>query len=106
LQVSLGQTNTMVLCPALTSHSELSAEALKEAGIAPTTIRISVGLEDPRVLLAHMLRAAQLCIEPFRPGFCSGFPEAEEIDHLYRSIYLEWHRRFIEAQPDFTTLAS
>ena len=106
LQVSLGQTNTMVLCPALTSHSELSEKALKEAGIAPTTIRISVGLEDPRVLLAHMLRAAQLCIEPFCPGFCNGFPGAEEIDHLYRGIYLEWHRRFIEAQPDFTTLAS
>ncbi len=106
LQVSLGQTNTMALCPALTSHSELSDEALKEAGIAPTTIRISVGLEDPRVLVAHFLRAAELTIEPSCPGFCSGFPAAEEIDRLYRSTYLEYHRRFIDAQPDFATLAT
>ena len=41
--VSLGQSNTLVLCPALTSHSELSPEALNEAGITPTTIRIAVG---------------------------------------------------------------
>jgi len=106
LQVSLGQTNTMALCPALTSHSELSAKALADAGITLTTTRISVGLEDPRVLIAHLLRAAQLSIEPTCPGFCAGFPGADEIDQLYRTIYLEWHRRFIEAQPDFATLAS
>lgn len=106
LQVSLGQTNTMALCPALTSHSELSPQALEEAGITPTTTRISVGMEDPRVLVAHLLRAAQLTIEPDCPGFCAGFPSADEIDRLYRDIYLEWHRRFIEAQPDFSTLAS
>ncbi|MEZ4601573.1 MAG: aminotransferase class I/II-fold pyridoxal phosphate-dependent enzyme [Syntrophotaleaceae bacterium] len=106
LQVSLGQTNTMALCPALTSHSELSPQALKEAGIALTTTRISVGLEDPRALIAHMLRAAQLAIEPSCPGFCAGFPEADEIDRLYRTAYLAYHRRFIEAQPDFTILAS
>jgi cystathionine beta-lyase/cystathionine gamma-synthase len=106
LQVSLGQTNTMALCPALTSHSELSAKALKEAGIALTTIRISVGLEDPRVLIAHLLRAAQLTIEPSCPGFCAGFPAPDEIDRLYRTLYLECHHRFIEAQPDFAELAS
>ncbi len=33
MQVSLGQTNTVALCPALTTHSELSDEALNEAGI-------------------------------------------------------------------------
>ncbi len=106
LQVSLGQTNTLALCPALTSHSELSVDALKAAGIAPTTIRISVGMEDPRVLLAHLLRAAELTIEPAVPGFCAGFPAVEEIDRLYRSIYLDYHRKFIDAQPDFAELAT
>ncbi len=105
LQVSLGQTNTLALCPALTSHSELSVDALKAAGIAPTTIRISVGMEDPRVLLAHLLRAAELTIEPSVPGFCSGFPGAQQIDALYRDTYLDVHRRFIESQPDFVELA-
>ena len=32
LQVSLGQVNTVVLCPALTSHSELARDALEDAG--------------------------------------------------------------------------
>lgn len=105
LQVSLGQTNTLALCPALTSHSELSEQALRAAGIAPTTIRISVGLEDPRVLLAQLLRAAESAIEPSVPGFCAGFPEGATIDGLYRDIYLDVHRRFIEAQPDFSSLA-
>ena len=35
LQVSLGQIQTTVLCPALTSHSELGDAALREAGISP-----------------------------------------------------------------------
>jgi hypothetical protein len=47
----------------LTSHSELGDAALREAGIAPTTIRISVGAEDPRSLLAHLIRASELAIE-------------------------------------------
>src|SRR5205823_12665888 len=44
-QVSLGQSNTVVLCPALTSHSELAPAELRAAGIEPTTVRISVGEE-------------------------------------------------------------
>ena len=69
LQVTLGQVNTVVVCPALTSHSELSDAALREAGISPTTIRISVGDEDPRSLLAHLMQAAELALEPECPGF-------------------------------------
>jgi cystathionine beta-lyase/cystathionine gamma-synthase len=67
LQVSLGQTNTVVLCPALTSHSELSPDALRAAGISPTTIRIAVGDEDPRTLLAHFIRAARR-VRPVSPA--------------------------------------
>ena len=60
LQVSLGQASTIVLCPALTSHSELSDTALEEAGITATTIRIAVGDEDPRGLLAISSRLRRL----------------------------------------------
>ncbi|HVY98979.1 MAG TPA: PLP-dependent transferase [Dongiaceae bacterium] len=104
LQVSLGQTGTIVLCPALTSHSELSDEALKEAGIAPTTIRVSVGDEDPRGLIAHLIQASRLAIEPDNPGFVAAFPSGQEIDRLYRETYLEVHRRYAEAQPGFDRL--
>src|SRR5216117_2393873 len=66
-QVSLGQSNTVVLCPALTSHSEMKPEELREAGISPTTIRIAVGDEDPRQLIAHFICVAELVIDPVKP---------------------------------------
>jgi O-acetylhomoserine/O-acetylserine sulfhydrylase-like pyridoxal-dependent enzyme len=104
LQVSLGQTNTVVLCPALTSHSELGAEALLAAGISKTTIRIAVGDEDPRTLLAHFIRAAELALDPIRPGFSAGFPSPAEIDDFWRETYSATHRRYAEAQPGMATL--
>ena len=104
LQVSLGQTGTIVLCPALTSHSELSDEALKEAGIAPTTIRISVGDEDPRGLIAHLIKASSIAIEPDNPGFVAAFPSGADIDRLYRETYVDVHRRYAEATPRFDEL--
>jgi len=99
LQVTLGQVNTVVLCPALTSHSELSDEALRESGISPTTIRVSVGEEDPRTLLAHLMRAAALALEPAAPGFMAHFPPAHEVDALYESTYVDVHRRYVASRP-------
>ncbi len=104
LQVTLGQVNSVVVCPALTSHSELSAEALREAGIAPTTIRISVGEEDPRALLAHFMRAAELAIEPAVPGFLAHFPAPADIDRLYESTYVDVHRRYAASRPGMSRL--
>jgi O-acetylhomoserine/O-acetylserine sulfhydrylase-like pyridoxal-dependent enzyme len=104
LQVTLGQVNTVVLCPALTSHSELSAGALREAGISPTTIRISVGEEDPRALLAHFMRAGELALEPEAPGFLAHFPAPEEIDELYASTYVDVHRRYAASRPGMRAL--
>jgi len=99
LQVSLGQTNTVVLCPALTSHSEMSDAALAEAGISRTTIRIAVGNEDPRALIAHMLRAAELAFDSISPDFSKGFMAAAEIDRLYEQIYVDTHRRYVQSRP-------
>jgi len=104
LQVTLGQVNTVVVCPALTSHSELSEEALREAGIAPTTIRISVGEEDPRTLLAHLVRAAELALEPECPGFLSHFPAPGEVDALYEFTYVDVHRRYAASRPRMAEL--
>jgi cystathionine beta-lyase/cystathionine gamma-synthase len=99
LQVTLGQVNSVVLCPAMTSHSELSEEALREAGISPTTVRVSVGEEDPRGLVAHLMRAAQLAIEPGCPGFVGQFPPAAAVDRLYESTYVDVHRRYAASRP-------
>lgn len=60
LQVSLGKTNTVALCPGLTNHSELSDAALREAGITPTIIRIAV---DERAPLIHQpLNTRRRCV--------------------------------------------
>ncbi|TXH33912.1 MAG: Cys/Met metabolism pyridoxal-phosphate-dependent enzyme [Rhodospirillaceae bacterium] len=104
LQVSLGQTNTVVLCPALTSHSEMSDEALKDAGISRTTIRLAIGCEDPRVLLAHICRAAELAFDPVSPGFSAQFMASDAVDSLYEAVYLDIHRRYIASKPSMGDL--
>ena len=96
LQVSLGQVNTVVLCPALTSHSELSDEALGQAGIAPSTVRISVGDEDPRFLFEHLRRAAALAAGHELPAFAAGFATPAQLAALYRDVYVDVHTRWVE----------
>ena len=98
--VSLGQSNTLVLCPALTSHSELSAEALKEAGITGTTIRIAIGDESPRELIGDFLAAAR-AIDDQIPGFSKKFMGGPELDRMVDEVYADVHRRHAAAQPRF-----
>lgn len=95
--ISLGQSNTIVSCPALTTHSELSSEALRSAGISPTMIRVAVGDEDPRDLLAHLRHAAQLALDPVSPGFSSGFPSPDAAQRIVEECYLDTHRKYIES---------
>jgi cystathionine beta-lyase/cystathionine gamma-synthase len=99
--VSLGQSNTLVLCPALTSHSELDANALKEAGITPTTIRIAVGDEAPRELIGDFLTAVRNSLDHDLPGFSKKFAQGEAIDQLVDETYVDLHRRHAAAQPRF-----
>lgn len=103
-QVSLGQPNTVVLCPAITSHSEMSAQSLKEAGIAPTTMRIAVGTEDPRTLIAHLLKAAEITLDLDEPGFSKKFPAAAAVDAMYKKHYLDVHQRYIAGQPGLESM--
>ena len=49
---SLGSIRTLVVHPATTSHRQLDASALAEAGIPEGLLRISVGLEDVEDLIA------------------------------------------------------
>ncbi len=102
-QVTLGQNNTVILCPALTSHSELSLEALTAAGISPTTIRISVGDEDPRELIRDFLATARLTIDADVDDFSDKFLDGAEVDKLVDETYLDVHRRHTAAQPRFTS---
>ena len=101
-QVSLGQSNTVILCPALTSHSELGAEALAAAGITPTTIRIAIGDEDPRELIRDFLATARLAIDPDVTDFTAKFLDGPAVDRLVDETYLAIHTKHSAAQPRFT----
>lgn len=56
---SLGGLETVVSHPASTSHRQLSAERLAEAGIGEATLRVSVGCEDAADVLADFERALE-----------------------------------------------
>ncbi len=96
-QVTLGQSNTVILCPAFTSHSELDEAALAAAGISPTTIRISVGDENPIDLIEHFVAAARLALDPDVPGFSDGFLDSDAVRRLAKEVYMEVHGRLINA---------
>lgn len=55
--VSLGGVETLACNPATTTHSELSAAELRAAGIGPGLVRVSIGVEDWRDLLADLRQA-------------------------------------------------
>ena len=88
-QVSIGQNNTIILCPALTSHSEMNRQEQQEASIYLTTMRIAMGTDNVKQLIAHLISSARMHIDPVRPGFSDGFMAAEQIDHLYQTIACE-----------------
>ena len=59
---NVGDAKSLVIHPASTTHFRMDEAALRGAGIAEGTVRLSIGLEDPQDLiddLARGLRAAQ-----------------------------------------------
>jgi len=54
---NVGDAKTLVLHPASTTHQQLSADDLQSAGIGDDLIRLSVGLEDQRDIIADLSRA-------------------------------------------------
>ena len=54
---NLGDLRSMVSCPALTTHSQLSEEQLKAAGIEPGSVRLSIGLENIDDILEDLEQA-------------------------------------------------
>ncbi len=58
---NIGDTRSLIIHPASTTHSQLSDEHKIAAGCGPDTIRVSIGLEDPEDIIADLdqaLRAA------------------------------------------------
>lgn len=95
--ISLGQTNSIVSCPGLTTHSELNAEQQQEAQIFPTTIRFAMGIENPMDLIEHLVTATKLSIDQAIPDFSSQFMSLEEARKMARDVYVDMHRRYIDS---------
>ena len=54
---NLGDAKSLIAHPATTTHQRLTDEAKAELGIAPGTVRLSVGLEHPDDLMADLAQA-------------------------------------------------
>lgn len=92
--ISLGQTNSIVSCPGLTTHSELNAEQQQEAQIFPTTIRFAMGIENPIDLIEHIVAATKLSIDQAIPGFSGQFMSLEDARKMGRELYVDMHSRY------------
>jgi cystathionine beta-lyase len=55
--VSLGGVETLICCPAQTSHSKISAEERRRIGINDSLLRLSVGIEDADDLIEDLDKA-------------------------------------------------
>jgi len=57
LAESLGGVESLVSYPETMSHASMTAEARRNAGISESTIRVSVGIEDPQDLVDDLRQA-------------------------------------------------
>jgi len=57
LVANVGDTKSLVIHPASTTHSQLSPEQLRVAHVTKDMIRLSVGIEDIRDILADLEKA-------------------------------------------------
>jgi methionine-gamma-lyase len=57
LAVSLGGTESLASHPATTTHSGVPPEVRQRSGVLDSTIRLSIGIEDPDDLIADLVQA-------------------------------------------------
>lgn len=54
---NLGDTRSLIIHPASTTHRQLEEEAQIRAGAAPNVVRVSIGIEDPADIIADLDQA-------------------------------------------------
>lgn len=62
LLANIGDAKSLVIHPASTTHQQLTAEEQASTGVTPELIRLSVGIEDIRDILADLDRALKLSV--------------------------------------------
>lgn len=55
----MGDAKSLIIHPASTTHSQLSAEELVRAGISEDFVRLSVGIEDIDDIIADLDQALE-----------------------------------------------
>jgi O-acetylhomoserine (thiol)-lyase len=54
---NIGDTRSLVIHPASTTHRQLSEEQQEDAGAGPDVVRLSIGLEDVADIIADIEQA-------------------------------------------------
>ena len=54
---NIGDTRSLIIHPASTTHSQLNADQLKLAGATPDVVRLSIGIEDVNDIIADLDQA-------------------------------------------------
>jgi O-acetylhomoserine (thiol)-lyase len=57
LLANVGDAKSLIIHPASTTHEQLSPEQQRATGVTPELVRLSVGIEDPRDLIADLDQA-------------------------------------------------
>jgi O-acetylhomoserine (thiol)-lyase len=64
LLANIGDAKSLVIHPASTTHSQLNDEQQKDTGVTSEMVRLSVGIEDIRDILADLEQALQASKKP------------------------------------------
>ncbi len=59
LLANIGDAKSLVIHPASTTHQQLSREEQAATGVTPKMVRLSVGIEDVRDLIADLDQAIE-----------------------------------------------
>ncbi|MGA8528124.1 MAG: PLP-dependent transferase, partial [Acidobacteriaceae bacterium] len=62
LLANLGDAKSLVIHPASTTHQQLSGEEQAATGVTAELIRLSVGIEDVRDLIADIDQALEVAV--------------------------------------------
>lgn len=54
---NLGDSRSLIIHSASTTHRQLTAEQLERAGALPNMVRVSIGIEDPADIIADLDQA-------------------------------------------------
>ena len=63
IETHVADCYTCILHPASHTHRQLSDEQLREAGVDPDLMRLSIGLEDTRDIIADIAQALAQAIK-------------------------------------------